>query len=87
MSDTPAPETCNDPSVKHLIRRVGHGPYHVMFPNKWTDKNGRDHPGDAHIFCGDRLVSNRLAGRDACHVARWLNEAYANGKAYATVQP
>ena len=85
LSDVPAtPEECNDPEIKWPLRRVGAGPYHVRFPHKWTDARGRDHPGAAHIFCRQRLVSDRLHGREACHVARWLNEAYAMGRSEAS---
>ena len=68
-----------DPAIKHLIRRAGDGPYHVRFPYKFTDSRGREHPGEARIFIGQKLVTNRFGGRDACHIARYLNEAFARG--------
>lgn len=70
------------PSMQAAIRRIGNGPYSVKF-DTWLDRRGRPHAGQATIMQGDRVVTNRLRGEDAVHVARFLNEAFAAGAASA----
>lgn len=68
------------PSIQASVRRIGNGPYSVKF-DTWTDSRGKTRPGRACIMRGDRLITDRLQGGDAVHVARFLNDAFAAGAA------